>query len=103
MVSYAKRYSSTHHNDVEALEKQPKVTADGTPDFIKLAEAYGAEGFRVFNEEDLSEALKKADAVKDGPVIIDCIIEPEANVFPMVPPGAGLKEMIFNNEGNEEK
>ncbi len=92
---YGKRYSSTHLNDVEALKNQPAVTPDGTPDFIKLADAYGAAGFRVLTEEDLHSALSSAETIKDGPIIIDCIIEPEANVFPMVPPGAGLEEMVF--------
>ena len=99
---YGRRYSSTHLNDVEAIENQSEVTADGTPDFIKLAEAYGAAGYRVQNEEDLQDALNKAEEHKNGPVIIDCIIEPEANVFPMVPPGAGLKEMVFCSKEDEE-
>ena len=92
---YGKRYSSTYLNDVETLEKQTDVTPDGTPDFIKLADAYGAAGHRVYNLDDLASALEKAEAYTEGPTIIDCIIEPEANVFPMVPPGAGLEEMVF--------
>lgn len=99
---YGKRYSSTHLNDVETLEKQPEVTPDGTPDFIKLADAYGAAGYRVYNSNDLSEAIEKASANTSGPTIIDCIIEPEANVFPMVPPGAGLEEMVFCTNEDEE-
>ena len=98
---FGKRYSSTHLNDIDTLESQPKVTADGTPDFIKLADAYGAEGFRVFNKEDLAKALSESESILDRPVIIDCIIEPEANVFPMVPPGAGLEEMVFSNDEEE--
>ena len=99
---YGGRYSSTYLNDVEAVEKQPEVTPDGTPDFIKLADAYGAAGFRVLNEVDLASALEKVANINDRPAIIDCIIEPEANVFPMVPPGAGLKEMVFCTDDEQE-
>ena len=98
---YGRRYSSTHLNDIEALEKQTDVTPDGTPDFIKLADAYGAAGYRVYNLDDLEKAIELAEKKTDGPTIIDCIIEPEANVFPMVPPGAGLEEMVFKSEDEE--
>jgi acetolactate synthase-1/2/3 large subunit len=63
------------------------------PDFVKVAEAYGAEGIRVEKEEEVVPALKKAIA-SDKPVIIDFIIEEEENVFPMVPAGASLAHMI---------
>jgi acetolactate synthase-1/2/3 large subunit len=96
------RYSSTHLNDrIKALEDK-EVTGDGSPDFVKLAEAYGAHGFRVSNVKDLSDALTAAASITDLPVIIDCIIEPEANVWPMVPPGAGLQEMVFCVEKDRE-
>jgi acetolactate synthase-1/2/3 large subunit len=64
------------------------------PDFVKLAEAYGAKGIRVTREEDVDDALKQALAVKDGPVVIDFVVDPEANVYPMVPPGAALLNML---------
>ncbi|MDC7126478.1 MAG: biosynthetic-type acetolactate synthase large subunit [Spirochaetales bacterium] len=97
-IFHNKRYSSTYLNDVEVLGKEEQVTPDGSPDFVKLADAYGAKGFRVFNLEELDEALNEAENHTDGPIIIDCIIEPEANVFPMVAPGAGLTDMIFSVE-----
>lgn len=99
---YGRRYSSTRLNDVEVLEKQANVTIDGTPDFVKLADAYGAAGFRVYNKKDLAFALEQVEGITERPVIIDCIIEPEANVFPMVPPGAGLKEMVFCSDIEED-
>ena len=99
---FGKRYSSTHLNDVELLKRGSEVTPDGTPDFVKLAAAYGAAGYRVYNSDDLTEAIEKAHKNTDGPTIIDCIIEPEANVFPMVPPGAGLEEMVFCTNEDEE-
>ena len=64
------------------------------PDFVKVAEAYGAVGYRVIKKEDLKKTLVKAFSHKEGPVFVDCIVEPEENVFPMVPAGASLKEMI---------
>ena len=91
------RYSSTHLND-RTKGCPDKVDADGSPDFIKLADAFGAEGRRACNMEELSEALNTAAEMSDRPIIIDCIIEPEANVWPMVPPGAGLEQMLFSTE-----
>lgn len=64
------------------------------PDFIKVAEAYNATGFRVTNKEELNEALKKAVEHRNGPVIIDAITEREENVWPMVPAGASLDEIM---------
>jgi len=68
---------------------------EGTqPDFVKLAEAYGAVGLRIKTVEELEPALKKALAERERPVLVDCRVEPEENVFPMVPAGASLDEMI---------
>jgi acetolactate synthase-1/2/3 large subunit len=64
------------------------------PDFVKLAEAYGAVGIRVTRDEDVEEALLKAMQVTDRPVIIDFWVEREANVYPMVPPGQSLFDML---------
>ncbi|MCM8789132.1 MAG: biosynthetic-type acetolactate synthase large subunit, partial [Candidatus Omnitrophica bacterium] len=64
------------------------------PDFVKIAEAYGAIGYRVTKKEELRKTLIKALSHKEGPVFVDCVVESEENVFPMVPAGASLKEMI---------
>ncbi len=64
------------------------------PDFVKVAEAYGALGIRVEKKEDVEAALKKALEHEGGPVFIDFVVEREANVFPMVPPGASLIDMV---------
>lgn len=96
------RYSSTHLNDRLTTAGEEKVSMEGSPDFVKLADAYGAEGVRVYNSEDLAAALEKAAGLTDVPIIIDCIIEPEANVWPMVSPGAGLSDMVFCVEKEEE-
>jgi acetolactate synthase-1/2/3 large subunit len=64
------------------------------PDFVKLAEAYGATGIRVNNEKELESALKEALQVSDRPVVIDILVEREADVYPMVPPGGSLSNML---------
>jgi len=68
--------------------------ADGNPDFVKLAEAYGATALRVEKPEEITPALKKAMEVTDGPVLIDFLTEPEENVFPMVPAGQAIDQML---------
>ncbi|MDI6704358.1 MAG: biosynthetic-type acetolactate synthase large subunit [bacterium] len=64
-----------------------------SPDFVKVAEAYGAVGIRVEKKEDVTPALKHAIQTKK-PVILDFRVEKEENVFPMVPAGAALNQMI---------
>lgn len=64
-----------------------------SPDYVKLAEAYGVAGWRVENAGQTREALCAAMAVP-GPAVVEFLIEQEANVFPMIPPGASLSEPI---------
>jgi acetolactate synthase-1/2/3 large subunit len=64
------------------------------PDFVKLAEAYGAVGIRVTKNEEVEGALQAALQVTDRPVIIDFWVEREANVYPMVPPGGSPLNML---------
>jgi acetolactate synthase-1/2/3 large subunit len=64
------------------------------PDFVSLAKAYGAEGYRVKKKEDVEPVLKEAFASKK-PCIVDVWVEPEENVYPMVPAGASLTEMLL--------
>jgi acetolactate synthase-1/2/3 large subunit len=63
------------------------------PDFVKLAEAYGAQGLRPQSLEEFREAFKKA-LKGDVTTVIDVPIDPEEDVMPMIPPGGGLKDMI---------
>ncbi len=70
------------------------VEISAQPDFIKLAEAYGAVGIRVTKDEEVRGALEKAMKIKDKPVILEFVIEREENVFPMVPAGAAMTEVI---------
>jgi acetolactate synthase-1/2/3 large subunit len=63
------------------------------PDFVKLAEAYGAEGHRVSRPEDLEEVLRVAFA-SPGPAVIDIRVKREANVYPMIPAGGTVHDMM---------
>jgi len=67
---------------------------EAQPDFVKLAEAYGAAGFRITEKKDVAPVLKKAFKLKKT-VIVDVRVEREANVYPMVPAGASLTEMLL--------
>jgi len=67
------------------------------PDFVRVAEAYGIPALRVTRQEEVVPAVEQAMA-EPGPFIIDFRIEPEENVFPMVPPGAALAEVLEEPE-----
>lgn len=64
------------------------------PDFVKVAEAYGIPAIRVKCQSEVVPAIKQAMDC-DGPFLIDFLVEPEENVYPMVPPGASLAEIMF--------
>lgn len=78
---YDKRYSQT--------------TLDRGPDFVKLAEAYGAAGIRVRTPEEVGPAIEKALSYTDTPVVIDFIIDIDERVLPIVPPGKGIDQLIY--------
>ena len=63
------------------------------PDFVKIAEAYGLPGLRVTRKEEVVPAIEQAMG-EQGPFLIDFAVEPEENVYPMVPPGASLAEVM---------
>lgn len=67
---------------------------DAQPDFVKLAEAYGACGYRVTEKKDVESTLREAFA-DERPCIVDIRVEREENVYPMVPAGASLTEMLL--------
>ncbi len=97
---YNKRYSSTcltyrrscQKNCMDAEKCCPKYV----PDFVKLAESYEAYGIRITREEEIAQAFAYALEHKHAPTIIECVIEREANVLPMVPVGKALDEMILD-------
>lgn len=63
------------------------------PDYVKLAEAYGVGAVRVSEQEDVLPALRQAKA-HDGPFLIEFVVDQQANVYPMVPPGGSLADTI---------
>lgn len=69
------------------------INLNGNPDFVKLAEAYGASGFLVEKKDDVRPTIEKAFSIK-GPVIMDFRVDPNENVFPMVPAGQAIHRMI---------
>jgi acetolactate synthase-1/2/3 large subunit len=68
---------------------------DALPDFVRLAEAYGHVGMRVEKPADVEPALREAFARKKDLVFVDFVTDQTENVFPMVPGGKGLSEMIL--------
>jgi acetolactate synthase I/II/III large subunit len=75
-----------------------EVDISVAPDFVKLAEAYGAAGFRATRPEELPEILAAALNHK-GVAVIDIVVSKEENVFPIVPAGANANDMIVQNDG----
>lgn len=69
---------------------------DQNPDFVKIAEAYGAKGFKITKVDQLQGTLKEAFETH-GPVVVDCHVEREENVLPMVPAGGAIHQMIGVN------
>ncbi|MBO1225016.1 MAG: biosynthetic-type acetolactate synthase large subunit [Candidatus Scalindua sediminis] len=65
---------------------------DGNPDFVRVAEAYGAAGFLVEKKEDVRPVIEKAISI-NGPVVIDFRVDPEENVFPMIPAGQAISQI----------
>jgi acetolactate synthase I/II/III large subunit len=83
-LQHGNRYSESY---MEAL-----------PDFVKLAESYGHVGFKIESPADVEGALREAFALKDRTVFLDFQTDQTENVFPMVPGGKGLSEMILGSE-----
>jgi acetolactate synthase-1/2/3 large subunit len=73
--------------------KRYVATPLACPDFVKVGEAYGIPALRVKHKKEVVPAIEQAMAY-DGPFLIDFMVEPEENVYPMVPPGAALAEVL---------
>ena len=79
-------------------ERYSQVDLQASPDFVKLTEAYGGVGMLATTQEELRDALLKAKAVTDRPVVIDCRIPTGENVYPMIPSGQSIKEMMLRQD-----
>jgi acetolactate synthase-1/2/3 large subunit len=75
-----------------------EVDISVAPDFVKLAEAYGAGGFRATRPEELHDVLEAGLNYK-GVAVIDVVVSKEENVFPIVPAGGNSRDMIVHSEG----
>lgn len=99
---YNKRYSSTCLRYRKSCDKncsnRDKCCPEYTPNFVKLAESYGAKGIRVTQRNEVEKAFKEAKKNQKTPTIIEFIIDDTLNVMPMVPPGNSLKDMIMEKE-----
>lgn len=84
------------------FDKHYSQTPISSPDYVKLAEAYGILGLRITDESQIDEALDKAIAY-DGPVIMDFIVEPFEMVYPWVLAGKPLNETLLSNDSDEKK
>ncbi|SHJ34088.1 biosynthetic-type acetolactate synthase large subunit [Hespellia stercorisuis] len=94
---YGKRYGMTNLRSGALSrrtngEEYPKYT----PDYVKLAESYGAKGIRVTTIEEIAPAFEEAKKNTKTPTLIEFIIDPEEMVYPMIQPGGTLEEMILD-------
>ena len=97
---YGKRYSMTCLRARKSCEGKcgtPECECPPyTPDFVKLAESYGAKGIRVFKSEEIKEAFEEARKNTKTPTLIEFIMDPEDLVYPMIKPGGTLEEMLMD-------
>ncbi|MDY2996476.1 MAG: biosynthetic-type acetolactate synthase large subunit [Faecalimonas sp.] len=97
---YGKRYSMTCLRARKSCEGKcgtPECECPPyTPDFVKLAESYGAKGIRVFQSEEIKEAFEEARKNTKTPTLIEFIMDPEDLVYPMIKPGGTLEEMLMD-------
>lgn len=102
---YKKRYSCTclrYRKSCATFCNTPSASCpEYIPDFVRLAESYGAKAFRVQSLEDIKTTLEKSKDTKKVPTVIEFIIDPEENVLPIVPPGNSLSDMIMGGAENE--
>ena len=95
---YGKRYSMTCLRSGAACRgKCGEVECPAyTPDFVKLAESYGAKGIRVTKKEEIEPAFREAMKSTKTPIVIEFEIDPEDLVYPMIQPGGTLEDMILD-------
>jgi len=78
------------------------VFGKNNPDFVKMAESYGAVGMRATTPAEMRDVLDKAMAIDDGPVLMDFRVVETENCYPMVPSGAALNEMVESDEAAQQ-
>lgn len=94
---YGKRYGMTNLRSGALFRRtEGKEMPEYTPDFVKLAESYGAKGIRVTRTDEIAAAFEEAKKNTKTPTLIEFIIDPEEMVYPMIQPGGTLEEMIMD-------
>lgn len=94
---YGKRYGMTNLRSGALFRRTGgEEMPEYTPDFVKLAESYGAKGIRVTEKEEIAAAFEEAKKNTKVPTLIEFIIDPEEMVYPMIQPGGTLEEMILD-------
>jgi acetolactate synthase-1/2/3 large subunit len=76
-------------------DRKSGVDLEGNPDFVRLAESFGIKGFNLRRPGDVKRVLKNALEYNDGPCLINCEVEKTDNVFPMIPAGAAIEDMLI--------
>lgn len=94
---YGKRYGMTNLK-AGALSRRSERQEypEYTPDFVRLAESYGAKGIRVTKKEEIAAAFEEAKKNPKAPTLIEFIIDPDEMVYPMIKPGGTLEDMIMD-------
>ena len=94
---YGKRYGMTNLQAGALFRRtNGEEMPEYTPDFVKLAESYGAKGIRVKKKEEIAAAFEEAKKNTNTPTLIEFIIDPEEMVYPMIQPGGTLEDMIMD-------
>lgn len=94
---YGKRYGMTNMRSGALFRRTDgEEMPEYTPDFVKLAESYGAKGIRVTKREDIAAAFEEAKKSTKVPTLIEFVLDPEEMVYPMIQPGGTLEDMILD-------
>ena len=83
--------------------RESGVDMEGNPDFVKIGEAFGIKGFYLRRAGDVVKVLKKALDYNDGPCIVDAQVVKADNVFPMIPAGAAVSDMLIDEPPKSQK
>ena len=83
--------------------RESGVDMEGNPDFVKVGEAFGVKGYHLRRAGDVTKVLKKALAYDDGPCIVEAEVVKADNVFPMIPAGAAVSDMLIDEPPKTKK
>ncbi len=105
---YQRRYAWTKlgldeqmPEDIQDVAQHPVSQEKYLPDFMKVTQAFGLEGRRISHLDELIPALEWAKSRSEGPTLLEFLIKPESNVYPMTVPGQPIDIMMFKEEADE--